>query len=105
MATLGLRLKKARDHAGLSQKQLQDRAGVSQKTISKIERGDQESSTQVVQLARACGVNVDWLATGRGEMLTMPLAVQQPPAEYQTLSEESLEIARHRLRARRRERP
>jgi hypothetical protein len=48
----------------------------------------------VVQLARACGVNVDWLATGQGEMLTMPLEVQQPPAEYQTLSEESLEIAR-----------
>jgi transcriptional regulator with XRE-family HTH domain len=94
MSTLGLRLKKAREHAGLSQKQLEERAGVSQKTISKIERGDQDSSTQVVQLARHLGVNASWLATGEGDMITKPLGAQQPPAEYQTLSEESLEIAR-----------
>lgn len=92
MDTLGSRLKKARAHAKLSQKQLEERSHVSQKTISKIERGDQDSSTQVVQLARACGVDVDWLATGKGDMLAS-VGVAEPAANYGALSEEALEIA------------
>lgn len=89
----GERLRKARTDAGLSQKQLEAASGVSQKTNSKIERGDQEGSTQVAELARACGVNTDWLAGDRGPMRAGD-KVTEPRAEYQTLSEESLEIAR-----------
>lgn len=91
--TLGDRLRKARDHAGLTQKQLEDKSGVSQKTISKIERGDQDNSTQVVQLARACGVSIDWLATETGDMVQGNRA-EQPAAAYTTLSPAALELAR-----------
>jgi transcriptional regulator with XRE-family HTH domain len=93
MATLGSRLKEARAHAGIAQKELETRSGVSQKTISKIERGDQDSSTQIVQLARACGVSADWLATGQGAMLGAH-EVREPLAEYRGLSRDALEIAR-----------
>lgn len=88
---LGQRLRRAREHAQLTQVQLEGRSGVSQKTISKIERGDQDASTQVAQLARACGVDTEWLATGEGEMLANK--ARQPQAVY-GLSSEALEIAR-----------
>lgn len=91
---LGERLKKARAHAHLTQAQLEARSGVSQKTISKIERGDQEGSTQVAQLAKACGVSIDWLATEAGAMLEAP-GVREPPAKiYQALSEDAIAVAR-----------
>lgn len=91
----GERLKKARIDAGLSQKQLEAASGVSQKTISKIERGDQEGSTQVAALARACGVNTDWLASEHGPMNGAGTSLaKQERAEYAALSPDSLEIAR-----------
>jgi transcriptional regulator with XRE-family HTH domain len=62
----------ARNQTKLSQKGLAERLGLSQGTISKIERGDTESSGFVVQIAMACGVNPTWLATGEGEPLIAP---------------------------------
>lgn len=67
--TLGQRLKLARAHAGLTQKQLEDKSGVSQQTISNIENDLQDKSTDVVQLAMACGVNSEWLAVEAGVMV------------------------------------
>ena len=66
------RLKKAREHSGMSQHVLAKKSGVKQVTISKIERGDSKSSTHTVELALACGVRPVWLATGEGEMLLGP---------------------------------
>lgn len=66
--TLGERLKLAREYAGLTQDGLVDKSGVHQATISKIERGDAERSSFVVELAVACGVQPEWLAMERGEM-------------------------------------
>lgn len=67
--TLGERLKTARKYAGLTQPQLSDKSGVSQQTISNIETGLQDKSTDIVQLAVACGVRPEWLATYDGEMV------------------------------------
>lgn len=67
--TLAERMKKAREHAGLTQKELQDKSGVPQQMISKIERGYQETSAYIVQLAVACGVRPEWLAMEAGEMI------------------------------------
>ena len=94
--SLGERLRKARAHANLTQKQLEAKSGVSQKTISKIERGDQDASTQVVQLASACGVNSAWLATGKGEMAPQIADVvrEAPSPSYEALPAEAQEIAR-----------
>lgn len=66
----GERLKAAREAAGLTQEELAKKSGVKQGTISKIERGDSDSSTFTVQLAIACGVRPEWLAMSEGEMRT-----------------------------------
>lgn len=66
------RLKKAREQTGMSQQGLAMKSGVKQATISKIERGDSKSSTHTVELALACGVRPEWLATGEGEMTLGP---------------------------------
>lgn len=66
------RLKKAREQTGMSQQGLAMKSGVKQATISKIERGDSKSSTHTVELALACGVRPEWLATGEGEMVLGP---------------------------------
>lgn len=65
----GERLYKARGHAKLTQEGLAKESGVKQGTISKIERGDADSSTFTVQLAIACGVRPEWLAIEDGEMV------------------------------------
>nr|WP_267964128.1 helix-turn-helix transcriptional regulator [Halomonas sp. MCCC 1A11057] len=66
--TIGERVRRARKYAGLTQKQLAEAVGIRQPTLSDLEKGDSRSSAYLVQIARACKVNADWLATGRGEM-------------------------------------
>ena len=77
---LGERLHIARTHANLTQDQLGDKADCGQGVVSKIERGDQESSAYVPALARACGVSTDWLYDETGPMLTSKRIDQYPEA-------------------------
>jgi transcriptional regulator with XRE-family HTH domain len=64
----GERLFKARQHAKLSQAALADKVGMAQTNLSHLElRG--LGTPKVAELARTCGVRVEWLATGRGSML------------------------------------
>lgn len=74
----GERLIKAREHAKLTQAQLSERLGkdadgkyyMSQSNISALERDPKtKGSLHTVKLARACGVNPDWLAYEEGEMV------------------------------------
>ena len=94
--TLGLRLRRARKHAKLTQKELESASGVSQKTISKIERGAQGSSSAIVQLASACGVRPQWLATNDQPMIepSAPPRLAQRPPQYAALSDEAIDLAR-----------
>lgn len=62
------RLKMARKRAKLTQAQLADAVGITQTSITDLERGKSQSSSYVAELARACGVDALWLATGLGEM-------------------------------------
>ena len=72
--TLAERLRHARKaHAKLTQTELAEKSGVSQQTISNIETGIQTESTDIVPLARACGVSSDWLHDGTGSMLVVDL--------------------------------
>lgn len=65
----GLRLRAARQRAGLTQGELSKRTGIPQSTISTAERlGNGSSETPVY--AKACGVDAHWLATGEGAMET-----------------------------------
>lgn len=66
---LGERLKQARAYAKISQEELALRLNASQSLISKIERGEQEETTLIVKIAKICGVSIQWMDDGEGEML------------------------------------
>jgi SOS-response transcriptional repressor LexA len=63
----GERLRIAREHKGLSQDELVKISGVKQGTISKIERGDQNSSGFDAELSHALGIEAMWLKKGLKE--------------------------------------
>lgn len=60
------RLRDARKSRKMTQQELAKKSGVSQTTISDIERGRNESSTELPALAKALGMSVDDLLTGKG---------------------------------------
>lgn len=66
MDTLGKRLRHARKERGLTQDQLEAASGVKQSDISKLERGESNTTTGLVKLAKALGCSADWLDTGNG---------------------------------------
>lgn len=68
MTDFGRRIKAARKHAKLTQVKLAKLIGISQGSLSEME-SEGMSSTYTVQIARACGVDAGWLATGDGAML------------------------------------
>jgi len=55
----------AREHAGLTQAKLAGLAQLSQQAIQKLESGKSNSSRKLTQIALACGVRPEWLASGR----------------------------------------
>lgn len=60
--SLGDRLRKAREAAGLEQRELATRAGISRATISNAERGvGNPNLATLVSWAEACEVPVAWL--------------------------------------------
>lgn len=70
MNTIAERLKHAMLQAGdISQTELAESAGVSQPTIWKLLNGKSRKSKELPTIASALGVNLEWLATGRGEMI------------------------------------
>ena len=64
----GKRLAQAREHAGLTQVELAAKVPMAQSTLASAEAGG-DGSRMTVQIARVCGVNPYWLATGEGGML------------------------------------
>ncbi|WP_105651968.1 helix-turn-helix domain-containing protein [Cronobacter dublinensis] len=66
--TLSQRLEIAMTAGGFSQASLAEAAGVSQPTVWKIVSGRTQSSTKIVDLAKALGVRPEWLAHGVGSM-------------------------------------
>lgn len=66
--TLGSRLIWARTQQGWDQAKLIESSGVPQGTVSKIERGAQDTTGKyAAKLARALNVSQDWLTTGEGD--------------------------------------
>lgn len=63
----GQRLYEARTSSELTQAQLASSVGISQGTLGELEKKGQ-GSAHAAGLARACGVSVDWLVYGTGEM-------------------------------------
>lgn len=71
----GKRVIKAMEHAGFNQPQLVDAMkaidgrSVTQSTVHYAIFTAKRTPTSNSAIARACGVNTDWLATGEGSML------------------------------------
>jgi transcriptional regulator with XRE-family HTH domain len=64
--TLPIRLRAAREHAGLDQGELAERAGVARGTLGAAERGQRTPNNATLTLiAWACGVDAHWLRTGK----------------------------------------
>lgn len=68
-ATLGDRLRVARESAGLGCNELERVAGL-KSCVSRIERGERMAPRYdtVTALAHALGIRAEWLATGEGPM-------------------------------------
>jgi len=66
--SLGERVRRAREAAGLSQAQLADAIGIRQPSLHAIETGKSERSKHASALARALRVSLAWLETGKGAM-------------------------------------
>ena len=81
MKTLAERLKFARLQMipKCSQQKLANMSGLSQTTITMLENGTRDSTTKIVELAKALGVSVDWLSTGNGEMQPEHLPAMNAP--------------------------
>ena len=91
----GDRLKLAREHKGLSQEELAKVSSVGQGTISKIERGDQNSSGYDAVLSHTLDIDAMWLYSGKDEFAPEWLMpgkknIKSPPEIFLKLSEENL---------------
>ena len=62
-------MKQARKAANLNQSQLARMAGITPSAISQIESGQSKkpSADNLLPLARALGINPEWLVTGKGD--------------------------------------
>lgn len=68
-ATVGQRIREARERIPLSQRELADRIEMSYAQLSRIEKGRSMPRPATVRLiAEKLGVSASWLATGKGEM-------------------------------------
>jgi transcriptional regulator with XRE-family HTH domain len=66
ISNLADRLRAARAEANLRQEELATRAGVSQGTIANLEAGTRKNPRELLSIARALGVQPEWLKTGKG---------------------------------------
>lgn len=91
-STLASRLRVAMGHAGVNQKQLEARARLSQGYTSRVLSGQRVhlDAVRIDRIAQACGVDFEWLSTGKGAMLS-PRAASPAPAA--TSAEAAAEVA------------
>lgn len=69
------RIKEARERLGWSQADLARRMHVAQPTVSGWEAGKKSPRVRILaRLAGILGVSIEWLSTGRGEMLMTTIA-------------------------------
>lgn len=76
--TLAVRLKSAREEAGLTQPELAKLAGVSAGTVGNLEAGIRKQPRELLALARVLKVSAEWLKTGKG-LKRIPTIDDAPP--------------------------
>ncbi len=70
--SLAERVRAAMEHAGMNQKQLETRARLSLGYMSRVLNGQREriDASRIDRIAAACGVDFEWLSTGKGGMVS-----------------------------------
>lgn len=68
MSTVGERVRKAREKAGLNQTELATRIGVTAQAIQHLEANPKATSRHLIAIARELSVSPEWLEGGRGRM-------------------------------------
>ena len=95
MSDLSTRLKTLLEEKGLSKNAFSKMVGVSQPAISDIVSGKTRSPKNIVEIAAALGVDVNWLKTGEGEAeMTPPIRIVEShtPMKENTVRIEILDI-------------
>lgn len=77
--SMGDRLRSRRKELGFSQKDIANRTGLSQTTISDIERGRNQGSSEAPTIAHVLGVEALWLSDGKLPMLRLSTNVSEGP--------------------------
>lgn len=67
MNNFGDRVRERREELKMSQGELGKNAGISQSTVAQIERGRNQGSKHILALARALGVDAEWLEMGKSK--------------------------------------
>lgn len=101
-STLQSRLKEARKDAGLSQGYVAEAVGMSQSNYSDLERGVNQGTGLLPQIAFVLGVRPYWLATGNGPRLESELLdsdEREIIAAWRTMREESKRVVLTQFRA------
>lgn len=80
MGTIGSRVQKMREAAGLSRPQLAAAVGMKKTTLQTLEEKPQRTTRHLLDLAAYFKVNPDWLRTGRGQREAI---VKAGSAEYE----------------------
>ena len=88
----GQRLFDARKHANLTQMELAKAVGTSQPNLAELERKG-AGSALTPAFATRCGVAIEWLAYGQGDMLARETERSGGGGGHSTLSEAALSIA------------
>lgn len=72
-STIGDRIREARENKGAEQATLSAKIGVATRTLQRWEKGEQTpDGLAITALAKATGVQPNWLLTGEGEMYQVP---------------------------------
>lgn len=91
MAVVGERIKERRAELGWTQEQLAQKAGISKSFLSELENGKRSvSADNLLDLARALGVSLDYLMTGQENEEAKPAEVQIPASLAKFAAEEGI---------------
>lgn len=87
MIKLQERIRRARRKGGMSQAALAERLHVRRSAVSNWESANDvhPSMQNLIAIARACEVSLEWLGTGRGAMAQDPASLADVPAAHAEL--------------------
>lgn len=99
--SLAIRMKEAREAAGLTQQQLADACGLSPQSVSAWERGRAESllAEHLFKIADKLQVNPRWLATGEAENLGPQTALSEILRGLESMTADQQEAVRVLVRS------